>query len=120
MRRIIVLAAAVITLSACTPEQMQLWLQTSEPHAQVVTADQLERLRHCESTGNYEAVSRSGTYRGAYQFNQSTWNGVAQRHFPWLEHLDPATVEPAWQDSMARALYAERGASPWPHCGRRM
>jgi hypothetical protein len=56
---------------------------------------------------------------GAYQFSQA-WNRVAGDHFPWLADTDPATVEPWWQDAMARALWSESGPSSWPHCGRRL
>ena len=77
-------------------------------------------LRDCESGGNYSIASRSGKYRGAYQFDRSTWNSVAQRHDPTLVGVDPAAASPAQQDAMALALYLERGARPWPHCGRHL
>jgi len=75
-------------------------------------------LRDCEAGGDYSITSRSGKYRGAYQFDRSTWNSVAQRHDPTLVGVDPAAASPAQQDAMALALYTERGARPWPHCGR--
>ncbi len=77
-------------------------------------------LRACESGGDYSIVSASGRYRGAYQFNRSTWDVVAGRHAPELVGVDPAAAAPADQDAMARALFADRGASPWPHCGRHL
>lgn len=77
-------------------------------------------LRDCESNGNYAITSRSGTYRGAYQFDRSTWNSVAERHAPHLVGVDPAAAAPADQDAMALALYTERGSRPWPHCGRHL
>ena len=77
-------------------------------------------LRECESHGNYAITSRSGKYRGAYQFDRSTWNSVAERHAPQLVGVDPAAAAPADQDAMALALYSERGARPWPHCGRHL
>ena len=79
---------------------------------------QLVRLRWCESTDNYEAVDASRMYRGAYQFDRSTWNGVAERWAPNLVGQDPAQAEPGHQDRMAAALHSERGWQPWPHCGR--
>ena len=82
------------------------------------SAAQWEALRQCESSGNYGAVSSSGRYRGAYQFDQTTWDGVAERHFPWLMSIDPIDAAPWWQDSMARALWSERGRQPWPICGK--
>lgn len=77
-------------------------------------------LRQCESNGNYAITNPSGRYRGAYQFDRSTWNSVASRHVPRLAGVDPAAASPADQDAMAFALYVERGARPWPHCGRHL
>ena len=77
----------------------------------------LASIRACESGGNYGAVSSSGQYRGAYQFDRQTWNGVAARHAPSLVGQDPAAAAPADQDAMASALMSERGSSPWPVCG---
>ncbi len=77
-------------------------------------------LRDCESGGDYTITNPSGKYRGAYQFNQSTWNSVAERHAPDLVGVDPAAAAPADQDAMAMALYSERGAQPWPSCGRHL
>jgi hypothetical protein len=77
-------------------------------------------LRQCESNGNYTITNPSGKYRGAYQFDRSTWNSVAERHDPSLVDVDPAAASPADQDAMALALYSERGARPWPHCGRHL
>lgn len=112
--------ALVLLTSACTPEQMAFFRATSEPYEDVLSAEQLHALRQCESTDNYGAVDRSGSFRGAYQFTRSTWDSVASRHFEWLVGVDPAEAEPWWQDLMARALYSERGAGPWPTCGRRL
>lgn len=77
-------------------------------------------LRNCESSGNYAAVSSTGTYRGAYQFSQATWNSVASAHHPWLIGVDPASASPADQDAQARALYAMSGRGQWPECGRHL
>jgi hypothetical protein len=77
----------------------------------------LARLRQCESGGNYRAVNPTGTYRGAYQFSRTTWNGVARTHYPRLNGVDPAAAAPADQDRMARALWATGGRRHWPHCG---
>ena len=77
-------------------------------------------LRECESGGDYTIINRSGKYRGAYQFDRSTWNSVAGRHDPSLVGVDPAAASPADQDALALALYIERGARPWPHCGRHL
>lgn len=68
-------------------------------------------LRNCEAGGNYRAVSRSGKYRGAYQFDQRTWESLGGTG-------DPAAASPAEQDARARLLYSQRGWRPWPVCGR--
>ena len=70
-----------------------------------------ERLRMCEATGNYEAISKSGIYRGAYQFDRQTWRTVGGEG-------DPAAAPALEQDARARELYARRGKAPWPVCGR--
>lgn len=84
------------------------------------SADQWAALRQCEAGGDYSITNPSGKYRGAYQFDRSTWNSVAERHAPRLVGADPAAAAPADQDAMAQALYSERGARPWPHCGRHL
>jgi hypothetical protein len=112
--------ACLFTTVACTPEEIAVFAEASKPYHDVISDDGLHRLRMCESTDNYGAVDRFGKYRGAYQFDQRTWDGVASRHFEWLVGVDPAVAHPAWQDLMARALYSERGAAPWPVCSKRM
>jgi hypothetical protein len=84
------------------------------------SAGEWAALRECEAGGDYSITNPSGKYRGAYQFDRSTWNSVAERHAPQLVGADPAAASPADQDAMAFALYSERGASPWPHCGRNL
>jgi hypothetical protein len=122
-KRIIRLAGALalvagLSLSAaCTPEQVQLYLGFVQAYkADVVSPGELAALRACESGGNYRAVSSSGTYRGAYQFDQGTWDSVASRHHSLLVGQDPAGAHPAQQDLMARSLWSERGSAPWPNC----
>ncbi len=82
--------------------------------------DEWAALRQCESNGNYAITNPSGKYRGAYQFDRTTWDSVASRHAPQLVGVDPAAASPADQDHLALALYSERGARPWPHCGRHL
>jgi hypothetical protein len=116
-RLALVAGVGLLALAGCTPEQIAAFDQITGPYRDVMSNDELGRLRACESNDNYQSVSSNGRYRGAYQFSQSTWDGVAQRHFPWLEGQDPAGAEPWWQDAMAKALWSESGARPWPHCG---
>ncbi len=70
----------------------------------------LAAIRACESGGDYSAVSSSGTYRGAYQFDQATWEAMGGSG-------DPAAASPAEQDMRAQMLYEQSGSSPWPVCG---
>jgi len=71
----------------------------------------LAKIRRCESRGNYSVVSASGRYRGAYQFDFTTWRGVGGSG-------DPAAAAPAEQDYRALLLLRLRGSRPWPICGR--
>ena len=79
----------------------------------IAPADKWARLRTCESTDNYRAVSATGAYRGAYQFDFATWRTVGGTG-------DPAAAPPAEQDARARELYARRGDAPWPECGHHL
>jgi hypothetical protein len=74
-------------------------------------AEAWAKLRHCEATDNYRAISPSGLYRGAYQFDQRTWEAVGGSG-------DPIDAAPAEQDLRAQILYDRRGRQPWPVCGR--
>ncbi len=78
--------------------------------ASVGNAEGWAKLRFCESGGNY-ANKRNPAYRGAYQFDYSTWNNYGG-------YRDPADAPPEVQDAKAFATYKARGASPWPLCGR--
>lgn len=79
------------------------------------TADEaafLARVRQCESRGNYQIVSSTGRYRGAYQFSVETWRGVGGSG-------DPAAASPAEQDARALALLRLQGKRAWPVCSGR-
>jgi hypothetical protein len=120
MKRALLVCAFLFASTACTQIEIDRFVNSTESTKDVLTEAQLARLRDCESTNNYEAVSPSGTYRGAYQFDQTTWDDVAGRHYHWLEGMDPIEAEFFWQDAMTRALFSERGAQPWPVCGKRI
>jgi hypothetical protein len=82
-------------------------LPTGTPYA-APTSLQLQKLRGCESGGNYAIDTGNGFY-GAYQFNQGTWAGLG---LPGLA----SQGSPALQDAAASALEMERGWEPWPAC----
>lgn len=63
----------------------------------------------CESGGDYTAVDPSGTYRGAYQFDQPTWDAYAP---PGYAGTDPAAAPPEVQDAAAAAVDYDA----WPNC----
>ncbi|HXH80647.1 resuscitation-promoting factor [Nocardioides sp.] len=67
-------------------------------------------LARCESGGNPRAVNPAGYY-GLYQFSVGTWNSVGGSGMPHHASADEQTYR-------AKLLYASRGRSPWPHCGR--
>jgi Transglycosylase-like domain/Putative peptidoglycan binding domain len=69
----------------------------------------LVRIAECESGGDPTTVSRSGRYRGKYQFSMGTWRDMGGEG-------DPASA-PEWlQDQIALKLYRRAGRSPWPNC----
>jgi len=90
----------------------------TEPDPDGPTRVQWEALRYCESTGNYQAVSPTGMYRGAYQFSIETWDWIAGLYHENLIGVDPAEANPSDQDHMALHLYQLRGRGQWPVCGR--
>jgi hypothetical protein len=75
------------------------------------TPPQLQAIAACESGGNPSAVDSTGTYRGKYQFDTSTWQSVGGSG-------DPAAAPEAEQDRRAAMLYSRSGAGQWPVCGR--
>ncbi|WP_420717759.1 ubiquitin-like domain-containing protein [Streptomyces sp. H27-S2] len=70
-------------------------------------------LARCESGGRPSATDPSGTYGGLYQFDVRTWQALGGSGRP----QDASGSE---QTFRAKKLYVQRGASPWPHCGRRL
>ncbi|MEU3184374.1 ubiquitin-like domain-containing protein [Streptomyces sp. NPDC006923] len=70
-------------------------------------------LAACESGGRPGAVDPSGHYGGLYQFDSGTWRSLGGSGRP----QDAPAAE---QTFRAKKLYVQRGASPWPHCGRRL
>lgn len=75
----------------------------------------LEQIARCESGGNYGAVSKSGKYGGAYQFDRGSWAANAPEGW---QDVAPQDAPPEVQDQAAATLYERRGAAPWPTCGR--
>jgi uncharacterized protein YabE (DUF348 family) len=70
-------------------------------------------LAQCESGGRPDAVDPSGKYGGLYQFDTATWRALGGTGRP----QDASAAEQTYR---AKRLYVQRGASPWPQCGRRL
>ncbi|HVE47785.1 MAG TPA: transglycosylase family protein [Acidimicrobiales bacterium] len=77
------------------------------------TPANFEKLRSCESAGNYSAVNKSNLYFGAYQFSPKTWQSLG---YVGLPHQ----ATPDVQDEAARRLQAKAGWRQWPGCSRRL
>jgi hypothetical protein len=73
----------------------------------------MAQIAQCESGGDPTATSKSGTYRGKYQFTQATWESLGGTG-------DPAEAPENVQDVYAAALYNERGLDPWPACSAKI
>ncbi|MFI8966292.1 ubiquitin-like domain-containing protein [Streptomyces sp. NPDC053493] len=97
------------------PVTQQVRVGTRPLPSSVAGADGLNwgALAACESGGRPNAVDPSGTYGGLYQFDPGTWHA--------LGGSGTAQNAPAAEQTFrAKKLYVQRGASPWPHCGRRL
>ena len=75
------------------------------------TPAQWSALRMCESSNRTNAVSRTGKYRGLYQFDLPTWKSVGGKG-------DPAKATRFEQHLRAKILWSQRGWKPWPECGK--
>ncbi|MET3808568.1 hypothetical protein ABIB25_005597 [Nakamurella sp. UYEF19] len=69
------------------------------------SAGDWQKLRNCESGGNY-AINTGNGYYGAYQFDLGTWRSVGGSGLP-------SDASPATQDALAYKLWQQRGWSPW-------
>jgi hypothetical protein len=94
----------------CTPDSATAD-ETQESDSSGSTGGGLDAIAQCESEGDPTAVSPDGQYRGLLQFDRQTWESVGGTG-------DPAEASSSEQLSRGAKLYAERGAAPWPLCGR--
>lgn len=69
----------------------------------------LEAIKQCESGGSYTAVDASSGASGAYQFLDSTWQGLSASQGYSTAASAPASV----QDAAAIELYNQAGTTPW-------
>lgn len=69
----------------------------------------LEAIKQCESGGDYSAQNPTSTASGAYQFLDTTWQGM-DAAAGYARAIDaPESV----QDAAAIELYTEQGTTPW-------
>ncbi len=72
------------------------------------------RAHESDTSGGYGAVSAGGHYRGAYQFQQRTWDAaVTGAGFGEYAGLPADAAPPEVQDAAAAHLYAVSGNRPW-------
>ncbi len=97
---------------------------TEVPHVAPVHAsrggsieNKLRRIAYCETGGtmNPKIVSKTGKFRGLFQFDISTWLSNGGGEFA----SDPIDATIEQQFIVARRLYGARGGQPWPICGRK-
>ena len=101
-------------MQAATDAAREITLRASRAGSRAVLPDDVwHRLADCESNGNAAAVSRSGKYRGAFQFSIPTWRSLGYAGDP-INH--PYTTQLA----AAKKLQARSGWGQWPACARRL
>jgi LysM repeat protein len=82
----------------------------NRPSTSVNMSGAWRKVAQCESGGNPRAVNSAGYY-GLFQFDLQTWRSVGGSG-------NPAKASAAEQLMRAKKLYSQRGAQPWPVCGR--
>jgi resuscitation-promoting factor RpfB len=93
-----------------TERKVRTSRSADRPSVSVSLSGAWQKVAQCESSGNPRAVSPAGYY-GLFQFDLQTWRSVGGSG-------NPINASAAEQLSRAKKLYAQRGASPWPVCGR--
>ena len=73
-----------------------------------------DRVADCESSGNWAINTGNGFY-GGVQFDYGTWLGAGGGRY--APRADLASKRE--QILIAEQVRADRGLSPWPHCGPR-
>lgn len=141
MRRLILIVVALITVAACTPNDVALLRHHVRATAEDVAIAKAVNAQHrdagvaflqaaaalhndpflvctraheSDTAGGYQAYNSSGPWYGAYQFLQSTWNSTAiHAGVPSLAGAYILNVNGFWQDAMAMHLYQWQGKAPW-------
>ncbi len=108
MKRLAVTTAIVLSLLPAPAEARHRYRRV-QPTPQLLAC-----IRNIESGNNYTAVSRSGRYKGAYQFDRKKWR-------IWFGDRSVHEVSPEWQDAQAVVLLtlSRKGLRHWPVPNRR-
>ena len=93
-----------------TPRKRASRTESNRTTGSVSMSAAWRKVAQCESGGNPRAVNPAGYY-GLFQFDKQTWRSVGGSG-------NPANASAAEQLMRAKRLYAQRGAQPWPVCGR--
>lgn len=70
------------------------------------TQQVLDTIKQKESGGNYQAQAKGSSASGAYQFTDSTWQGLTKKHSIGQEFAKAKDAPPEIQDMIAK-LHAE-------------
>ena len=127
----VAVAAGVAALSACTPEEAQLWQawhaqdpaaaeaylaqQQAAPAPAAPESDVWDQIAQCESGGNW-SINVGNGYYGGLQMLGSTWQAYGGAEF--APRADLATREQ--QIVVAERIKADVGYGAWPACSRRL
>lgn len=107
-------ASVVTTVPPTTTTTVAPTTTTSQAPPPVAVAPSSERnwdaVAQCESGGNWHINTGNGYY-GGLQFDLQTWRSVGGTGYPH-EHSREVQIH------HAEVLYSQRGAQPWPHCGK--
>lgn len=94
-------------------------LRNVESERVVPLSQPYDHVRHIHSPKyrqGYRAVSKSGRYRGGYQFSWLTWvAAVRAMGRPTLAEQTAEHASPQDQDDVAGYLVSTRGTQPWPN-----
>lgn len=100
LRRNRTVAGAISVLLAIGVAVLTIGSASADP-----SAGDWQKLRDCESGGDYSIDTGNGYY-GAYQFDLGTWQSVGGTGLP-------SDANPATQDALAYQLWQQNGWSPW-------
>ncbi|MGB9377222.1 MAG: transglycosylase family protein, partial [Mycobacteriales bacterium] len=86
---------------------------SGKPPLNLANAAMWDRIAMCESSGNWHINTGNGYY-GGLQFDSGTW--LSNGGGAYASRADLASRDQ--QIAVATRIYASRGSSPWPVCGR--